>query len=673
MNTRIGRVLAAARGWALRDGPQTIPERLASWKPLPLLLLAVALSTVFIFGNDRGAFYRRGHHDYVTADHLGIAKNLSPQHNFLMFRFQEIEYNEITYHPYNRFPIGTHALVRIVTLPFEHGSSAEMYSARILMLLFFCGAAVLSYLSLKKLRFNRWIALAATMVTFSSTYALYYNDMVAPDGITNIFGIFLTLHGLIVFTQEKRMRQLLLKITFSLLMGWPVLALLLLFLVPGFIASAIREIHERSNIFRIRWIIANSFIRIGSFSLFISVILFGFNMINEAVVVNKNPLDTPSIFSLKQKVGLAQIEWEEEISEEKMTFMFFYYINASSIPFAIPNYSNTIGQALDTPRLDASLNSQIGILGMIIITLSIVTALLRKERGILLPLVLSGLLWILLFRYHAIAHDFMVLLLIGIPLVLFASLFQFITRSSPSLSTAFLAVLSVSLFIYSAVQMANVGHDSESAVVKEQIRQDFGEIRERTRGHTVFINLPNSHEYYILPITWYYLSGSIIVSTSQRYQSDFFVTDSRRSCGLVTHENKHVFLYDSFSSFADCEIQVLDGDPVFSDALLTPYQVYLQDKLISYAHEGPCGQPSNSSETIFLHLTPVRVGDLPVGSQEYGFANLDFLPAERWQDIDGHCIIGVQLPAYDIASIQTGQYDASGQLWSTEIRIAEPE
>ena len=93
----------------------------------------------------------------------------------------------------------------------------------------------------------------------------------------------------------------------------------------------------------------------------------------------------------------------------------------------------------------------------------------------------------------------------------------------------------------------------------------------------------------------------------------------------------------------------------------------------SRLREGRCGQPSNSSETVFLHLDPVRVGDLPAGSQEYGFANLDFLPAERWQDIDGHCIIGVQLPAYDIASIRTGQYDASGQLWSTEIRIAEPE
>ena len=668
-NTRIGHMLAAARE-QVRDGPRAIPERLASWKPLPLLLLLAALSTVFIFSNDRGAFYRRGHHDYVTADHLGIAKNLSPQHNFLMFRFQQIENNETTYHPYNRFPIGTHALVKLVTLPFKHGSSTELYASRILMILFFCGTVLLSYLSLKRLMFNRWIALAATMITFSSMYALYYNDMVAPDGITNIFGIFLTFHGLIVFTQEKKMRQLLLKITFSLLVGWPVLALIFLFLIPSFVKSAIREVREQGKAINPRWIITNNFVKIGSFSLFIGIILLGFNMINEGLVVNKNPFNTPSIFSFKTKLGFHQLE---EISEEKTAFMIFYYVNSASIPFSIPNYSSMIGQALDTPDLDAPLNSQAGIAGMTIVILSIIAASIHKERITLLSLILSGLLWILLFRYHAIAHDFMGLLLVGIPLVLFASLLQFITRSSPSIPAAFLAVLSISLFIFAVVQMANVGHDSESSMVKEQIRQDFWEIHERTKGHTVFINLPNSHEYYILPIPWYYLSGSLIASTSQRYQSDFFVTDSRRSCGLVTHENNRVFLYDSFASFADCEILVLDGSPVFNDALLTPYQVYFQDKLISYAHEGRCGQPAGSSEIFFLHLSPVRVGDLPAGSQEYGFANLDFVPAERWRDIDGHCIIGVQLPAYDIASVRTGQYDASGELWSTEILIAEPE
>ena len=40
------------------------------FKTAPLLLLLLALSTVFLFGNDRGQFYRNGHHDSVSVNHL---------------------------------------------------------------------------------------------------------------------------------------------------------------------------------------------------------------------------------------------------------------------------------------------------------------------------------------------------------------------------------------------------------------------------------------------------------------------------------------------------------------------------------------------------------------------------------------------------------------------------
>ena len=50
-----------------------------------LLLLLLALSTVFLFGNDRGHFYRARKHDWLTSQHLTQAVNLSPDHNFLLF------------------------------------------------------------------------------------------------------------------------------------------------------------------------------------------------------------------------------------------------------------------------------------------------------------------------------------------------------------------------------------------------------------------------------------------------------------------------------------------------------------------------------------------------------------------------------------------------------------
>ena len=671
-NTRISHLLAAAREQALRKRLDPIVERLVDWRPLPPILLLAALSTVFIFSNDRGNFYRTGHHDYVTADHLGIARNLSPAHNFLMFRFQALTHDGVAYQPYNRFPIGAHALIKLFILPFSHGSVGELYAARVLMLVFFGGSAILAYLALGKILSNQWIALTATMLAFSSTYALYYNDMVAPDGITTVFGIFLTLHGLIVFSQENKKAQLFTKIAISLLLGWPVLIFLILFSLSGFMKCAIVD---RKNLVKSELIFRNIFIQVGSFSLLISGILLGFNIINESVAINENPLDTPSLNSLKiRTTGFEQTteldtDTGDEFGWNNVISNSFTRISAASSPFSIPTYPDKIVDDFDT-----SLNSHSSIAGMIIFFASVTIILsFSKQKTVLIPLILSGPTWILLFRYHSIIHDFTALLLIPIPLISSAFFLDFLARHSKSTITFVMASASIALFIFSTAQMGYIGHSEEAGTIKEQIRHDFENIREKTTGRSVFLNLPEDREYYPYPTQWYYLSGSIIAHIDHREEADYFVTNSRSSCGLMTPDNQHIFLYNGFTSFAECEIEILDGDPVYRDALLTPYHVYLTEEVIHYASEGACGQHENSSETFFLHVYPVTLSDIPSRVREYGFTNLDFQPMGIWQDIEGHCIIRVQLPQYSITSIQTGQYNDEGKIWSADIRVAQPE
>lgn len=70
------------------------------------------------------------------------------------------------------------------------------------MLLFFTAAALLSYSSIARLVSDRWIALAATLLAFSSYYCLYYSDMVFND-IPSLFGVVLVCHGMIVFLQGE--------------------------------------------------------------------------------------------------------------------------------------------------------------------------------------------------------------------------------------------------------------------------------------------------------------------------------------------------------------------------------------------------------------------------------------------------------------------------------------
>ena len=216
------------------------PVLRSPWLPLSLLLLA--LSTVFVFSGDRGYFYRLGgYHNWMSSHHLTIAVNLSPQHGFQRFHYLVVDRdNTVRYIPYNRFPPGGYAIMKAATLPFEGSPYAQLHAARILMLLFFTAAAVLAYMSLCRLTSNRWIALTAVLLAFSSYYLLYYNDMTANEGMIDFFGVMLTFHGMVVFVQEGRFRQLLVKTCIALLLGWHVLALLLPFVIFGLARDLLR-------------------------------------------------------------------------------------------------------------------------------------------------------------------------------------------------------------------------------------------------------------------------------------------------------------------------------------------------------------------------------------------------------------------------------------------------
>ena len=215
----------------------------------PLMLLLLALSTVFLFGNDRSHFYRGGHHNHLSSHSMALAANLSPEHHFLMFIRQTPGMNNTYgYEPYNRFPIGTYALIKLSLLPFKDSLAKQIYAARLLMLSCFAATAVLAYYSLRRLVSNRWVALTATLLSFSSTYCLYYNDIISTEVTTNLFGVLMTFHGMVVFVQERRFRQLVTKTCIALLLGWHVYSLLFPFVICGFLGEVICKKNPTVNI-----------------------------------------------------------------------------------------------------------------------------------------------------------------------------------------------------------------------------------------------------------------------------------------------------------------------------------------------------------------------------------------------------------------------------------------
>ena len=140
----------------------------ARWTPkpgsaTPLVLLFLALATVFLFG-DRGQPVHGspgGYYEAATWDHMTVAQNLSPEHAFSRFRRSvRTGEDDLSYAPYNRFPVLGYALIKLATLPFPDDISARLSAARTLMLVLFA-AATLAYLALCRLAGNRWTASAA--------------------------------------------------------------------------------------------------------------------------------------------------------------------------------------------------------------------------------------------------------------------------------------------------------------------------------------------------------------------------------------------------------------------------------------------------------------------------------------------------------------------------------
>lgn len=269
---------------------------------LPMGVLLAALAALFVFGGDRAYFYRSGNHNYNSAKTMAIAENLSLEHRFRLFgRVQPYEDgNGALYKFYSRYPIGGYALVKLAALPFGDDLLAKILAARSLALFMFVGAALAAYLAVRRVASDGWIAAAATLLAFSGYYALYYSDAAFSEGVMDMFGAALVFHGMVVFAQERRFGQLLIKTVAALLLGWQVYALLLPFIALGFGGEAIARL--RPFIPRARdsqaddendekpppsvraalgSLLRSRYIALGTVALAVGVALLGFNLANE--------------------------------------------------------------------------------------------------------------------------------------------------------------------------------------------------------------------------------------------------------------------------------------------------------------------------------------------------------------------------------------------------------
>ena len=127
-------------------------------------------------------------------------------------------------------------------------------------------------------------------------------------------------------------------------------------------------------------------------------------------------------------------------------------------------------------------------------------------------------------------------------------------------------------------------------------------------------------------------------------------------------------LWNAWFSFTPpLDEAVLMRDPEASSV----FDVYHENGALFYVNN-EC--TNIESETyFFLHIVPDESDDLPFYRRKYGFDNLDFLLWQYGGKSGDRCVAVVPLPPYPIASVRTGQYDETGQLWSVEFALPDRE
>ena len=671
--------------------PDTSTHRNASlqgraWLPPALLLLAIA--SVFLFGGDRGYFYKgtSGIHDHLSAKNMAMVENLSIDQHFLTFFRQSPDTDGKTiYHPYTRFPIGSYALIKMAILPFGDNLSAKIYAAQILMLLFFAAAVVMAYLALFRITSSRWIALTAALLAFSSPFCLYYGDMIANEGIVDLFGMLLVFHGMTVFEQEGRFRQLLFKTCIALLLGWHVYAMLLPFIAFGLIRELTKTRLDGSvpslGLRQLKHT-ALSLLRSRYLTLGVAALLFGISMLtlgftNEYFALNREtPLtELPSFTSMLNRTGVGSdlteayaniLSWSVFLERQ------FHRVGAMFLPYIFsPPF-------VDHDHREAMLRSFV-ILGIAVSAASLIGLLfVRRYTMLLASLAISGFCWALPMRHTtALAyHHFEALFYIGVALTLFSLVLLYLRRLTGERFVTALSVAALLIFAFSALRMSQLNNSNQIAELREAAIADLEVIRNTTDGKTVLINsLPRFLSR--VQIIYYYLSGRPILYgaeiVSPELSLDFIVTNARAD-GLasLTPQNRIIFLYEWNDYHRHItKIVKADAPQIRSDF----FDVYLHGNSLIYVKDD-CSW-DDISEGFFLSIYPVDEIDLPVAARQYGSINLDFpFHYKGIRQSDGRCVAITQIPDYDIALIYTGQNTrrADGSYenqWKGEIRLAE--
>ena len=361
-----------------------------------------------------------------------------------------------------------------------------------------------------------------------------------------------------------------------------------------------------------------------------------------------------------------------------------------SIPFALPGYSSAPSW-WDGSWITGVSELQNLSVGIIVVGICVIGGFFTRYRLLTMTAVIFGFCWAIPWRYNVVFHHWESLYYVGLPLVLFAMVFTFIRKLSNELFVGLSSAITVLIFGFSSFQMSSVRDNSGfSADLHRTLVDDFNAIRRLTEDSSVLIPSENRAEFEeftgVSDGLFYYLSGGILVfnapwcnaaNIDYEYNVDFvpdevdFIIQTRRDMpGLLTPDNRMIYLYDNYVFEREITGFIEDNEPLYSSAGLDIYLT--SDGLLLYIADR-CGISGRLLDSrFFLEIAPVSVDDLPAHRRPYGYDRFDFYFDEHEVLDTKRFISALRLPDYDIARIRAGQLtDDEDLIWEGILPDAE--
>ena len=553
------------------------------------------------------------------------------------------------------------------------------------MLGLFVGTSVLVYLSLRRLIDNRWLAATATLIVFSSTQLLRFNDTIFTEGMPDLFGFVLTFHGIIIFVQENRFRQLVLKACLALFIGWHVMALLLAFIFLSSIKEVV-QFHRVKTAREIFILVSTSrYFQLGAIALGLCVLIFARNMGTEYYALNIKGIrqlamsEIPSFHSILRRTGVIQefiqyTPWDQFLKGELQRIGFL------SVPFSLPGP--------DIPITDLSLSnsyvswireitrSQELYIGIVVVCFCIAGVFWVRYRLLTMLAILAGFSWTIPMRRNVSEHAFEGIYYISITVLFFTLILLLIRKFLGDRSMPIAFMIALSIFVLSGYQIGSLDHNGDYSVsLQETVIDDFNTIRDFLGEKTVFVSIPDTEGEVTKFVggarygLHYYLSGNGIVFNNYRCERgsgniDFIIQNRRDEVsGLLTPNNRLIFLYDRHIYEERIDKIIEEYRPMVKgdfDVYLTDDRklLYVSDRCDEIDTDGVpyLGVP------ISLSIFPMESEYLSGSNQGSESETLRYI--EHFvMDTERHVMI-FDLPDYNIAKITTGQYYADGhRIW----------